>query len=169
MKRAIPVSVTVAAAIAAAGAGFIAVRGHLHSTGASNVALVSPASAQASEEPIYYQDPDGRPLHSLTPTKTPDGRDYRPVPASADLSFEDEPAAAPATTVAADRKIKFYRNPMGLPDTSPTPKKDPMGMDYIPVYEGVCHLDAIGKLGAEGCERHDGNQGRQRPAADGDL
>jgi len=34
------------------------------------------------------------------------------------------------------RKILFYRNPMGLPDTSPTPKKDSMGMDYIPVYEG---------------------------------
>ncbi|HWI82934.1 efflux RND transporter periplasmic adaptor subunit [Ramlibacter sp.] len=34
------------------------------------------------------------------------------------------------------RKILYYRNPMGLPDTSPTPKKDPMGMDYIPVYEG---------------------------------
>ncbi len=33
-----------------------------------------------------------------------------------------------------DRKILFYRNPMGLPDTSPTPKKDWMGMDYIPVY-----------------------------------
>ncbi len=30
----------------------------------------------------------------------------------------------------------YYRNPMGLPDTSPTPKKDPMGMDYVPVYEG---------------------------------
>jgi Cu(I)/Ag(I) efflux system membrane fusion protein len=25
---------------------------------------------------------------------------------------------------------------MGLPDISPTPKKDSMGMDYIPVYEG---------------------------------
>jgi Cu(I)/Ag(I) efflux system membrane fusion protein len=25
---------------------------------------------------------------------------------------------------------------MGLPDTSPAPKKDSMGMDYIPVYEG---------------------------------
>ena len=25
---------------------------------------------------------------------------------------------------------------MGLPDTSPVPKKDWMGMDYIPVYEG---------------------------------
>jgi Cu(I)/Ag(I) efflux system membrane fusion protein len=136
MKRALLASATVAAALAAAGGGFIGVRGHLHSTGAATVALVSTASAQASDEPIYYQDPDGRPLYSLTPRKTPDGRDYRAVPASADLSFEDEPAAAPATTVATDRNIKFYRNPMGLPDTSPTPKKDPMGMDYIPVYEG---------------------------------
>ncbi|HWP12350.1 MAG TPA: efflux RND transporter periplasmic adaptor subunit, partial [Ramlibacter sp.] len=34
------------------------------------------------------------------------------------------------------RKLLYYRNPMGLADTSPTPKKDPMGMDYIPVYEG---------------------------------
>jgi Cu(I)/Ag(I) efflux system membrane fusion protein len=25
---------------------------------------------------------------------------------------------------------------MGLPDTSPTPKKDSMGMDYVPVFEG---------------------------------
>jgi len=33
-------------------------------------------------------------------------------------------------------KVRFYRNPMGLPDTSPVPKKDPMGMDYIAVYEG---------------------------------
>ena len=136
MKRAIPAGVTVAAVIAAAAGGFLGVRGHLHPTDTANVALVSPASAQASDDPIYYQDPDGRPLYSLTPKKTPDGREYRAVPASADLSFEDEPAAAPATAVATDRKIKFYRNPMGLPDTSPIPKKDPMGMDYIPVYEG---------------------------------
>jgi Cu(I)/Ag(I) efflux system membrane fusion protein len=34
------------------------------------------------------------------------------------------------------RKLLYYRNPMGLPDTSPVPKKDWMGMDYIPVYEG---------------------------------
>ena len=34
------------------------------------------------------------------------------------------------------RKILYYRNPMGLPDTSPAPKKDSMGMDYIPVYDG---------------------------------
>ena len=44
---------------------------------------------------------------------------------------------APATGAAqAERKVLYYRNPMGLPDTSPVPKKDPMGMDYIPVYAG---------------------------------
>ncbi|MEA1647951.1 efflux RND transporter periplasmic adaptor subunit [Nitrospirillum sp. BR 11164] len=31
-------------------------------------------------------------------------------------------------------KVLYYRNPMGLPDTSPVPKKDGMGMDYLPVY-----------------------------------
>ena len=36
----------------------------------------------------------------------------------------------------SERKVLYYRNPMGLPDTSPTPKKDSMGMDYIAVYEG---------------------------------
>src|SRR5271168_238895 len=32
-------------------------------------------------------------------------------------------------------RIKYYRNPMGLPDKSDTPKKDNMGMAYLPVYE----------------------------------
>ncbi len=35
---------------------------------------------------------------------------------------------------AAEKKVLFYRNPMGLPDTSPVPKKDSMGMDYVAVY-----------------------------------
>ena len=39
-------------------------------------------------------------------------------------------------TPKKERKLLYYRNPMGLPDTSPVPKKDPMGMDYIAVYEG---------------------------------
>ncbi|WP_434514498.1 efflux RND transporter periplasmic adaptor subunit [Dechloromonas sp. ARDL1] len=47
------------------------------------------------------------------------------------------PAAVAASESAKkERKLLYYRNPMGLPDTSPVPKKDPMGMDYIPVYEG---------------------------------
>ena len=32
-------------------------------------------------------------------------------------------------------KVKFYRNPMGTPETSPVPKKDSMNMDFIPVCE----------------------------------
>jgi len=44
--------------------------------------------------------------------------------------------AGASVTAPPARKIRFYRNPMGLADTSPTPKKDSMGMDYIPVYEG---------------------------------
>lgn len=42
-------------------------------------------------------------------------------------------ANAPATSRETRRPL-YYRNPMGLPDTSPVPKKDAMGMDYLPVY-----------------------------------
>jgi membrane fusion protein, copper/silver efflux system len=142
VKRAIA-GVTVAALIAAAAGGFIGVRRHHHLTAAP---LVSTALAQTSYDPIYYQDPDGKPFYSLTPRKVPDGRDYRAVPVGADLSFDDEAAPTPATAAVADRKIKFYRNPMGLPDTSPIPKKDSMGMDYIPVYEGEDTDDGSIKL-----------------------
>ena len=44
--------------------------------------------------------------------------------------------ATPAATAKAEPKILYYRNPMGLSDTSPVPKKDAMGMDYVPVFEG---------------------------------
>ncbi|MBI4754308.1 MAG: efflux RND transporter periplasmic adaptor subunit [Betaproteobacteria bacterium] len=60
-----------------------------------------------------------------------------------------EPVAANATVPATDarpkeRRILYYRNPMGLPDTSPVPKKDPMGMDYVPVREGEDEAPAAG-------------------------
>ncbi|MCC6469016.1 MAG: efflux RND transporter periplasmic adaptor subunit [Alphaproteobacteria bacterium] len=35
---------------------------------------------------------------------------------------------------ASGRVVLYYRNPMGLADVSPVPKKDSMGMDYIAVY-----------------------------------
>ena len=136
MNRVVYTSATVAALIAAAGGGFVSGRAQRQPVETTNMAVVTSAPAQTSGAPIYYQDPDGKPFYSSTPMKTPDGRNYRGVPASADVSFDEAsaPEAVPAT--AADRKIKYYRNPMGLPDTSPTPKKDSMGMDYIPVYDG---------------------------------
>jgi len=55
-------------------------------------------------------------------------------------------AASAAPTALKTRRLLYYRNPMGLPDTSPTPKKDQMGMDYIPVYEGDDSNDGSVKL-----------------------
>jgi Cu(I)/Ag(I) efflux system membrane fusion protein len=52
------------------------------------------------------------------------------------VAHDDPSAAASAPAPAPQRKLLYYRNPMGLADTSPTPKKDPMGMDYVAVYEG---------------------------------
>ncbi len=43
--------------------------------------------------------------------------------------------SATPDAVKKERKVLYYRNPMGQPDTSTVPKKDEMGMDYIPVYE----------------------------------
>jgi len=48
-------------------------------------------------------------------------------------------AAEQAKPAADERKVLYYRNPMGLPDTSPVPKKDSMGMDYIPVFADEQH------------------------------
>src|SRR5438445_661547 len=96
---------------------------------------VSAASAAAADDRtiLYYRDPSGAPFWSAEPKKDTQGRDYLPV-----YSDEDQSSApSPKKPLAAggERKIRFYRNPMGLPDTSPVPKKDSMGMDYIPVYE----------------------------------
>jgi membrane fusion protein, copper/silver efflux system len=119
-------SVLIAALIAAAMIGSYTLGRHQTEIG---------IAAAADRAPLYYQDPSGKPDYSPTPKKDAEGRDYVPV--------YDEPGAAPASTPAppapavaagGDRKILYYRNPMGLPDTSPVPKKDSMGMDYIPVY-----------------------------------
>jgi Cu(I)/Ag(I) efflux system membrane fusion protein len=61
-------------------------------------------------------------------------------PDLAALTRGDVPGAADHGKTSAsapkERTILYYRNPMGFPDTSPVPKKDWMGMDFIPVYEG---------------------------------
>ena len=49
---------------------------------------------------------------------------------------EGAAALTAGDTGQKERKLLYYRNPMGLPDTSPVPKKDPMGMDYVAVYSG---------------------------------
>jgi Cu(I)/Ag(I) efflux system membrane fusion protein len=104
---------------------------------AAVLATVSPPGATVPERTIlYYRDPSGAPFWSATPAKDAQGREYLPVYDDQEVSFDPKPDPRPATGPAGVRKILYYRNPMGLPDTSPVPKKDWMGMDYIPVYEG---------------------------------
>jgi len=93
------------------------------------------APAIAAERVIlYYRDPSGAPLWSAEPKQDAQGRAYLPVYDNEEISFALKPPK-PKNAQGA-RKLLYYRNPMGLPDTSPTPKKDSMGMDYIPVYDG---------------------------------
>ena len=104
------------------------------SAGTSSFAAPSTASA-VERKILYYRDPSGAPNFSATPKQDEHGRDYLPVYEDEEVSFEP-PTKQNTQTRSSQRRILYYRNPMGLPDTSPVPKKDPMGMDYIPVYEG---------------------------------
>jgi Cu(I)/Ag(I) efflux system membrane fusion protein len=142
MNRAV-IAATTIALIAAAGGAFVAAGAKRPA--AFTPVIVTPAAA-GDAAPAYYQDPDGKPLYSPTPTKTPDGRDYVPVMPDVESASDTKLETKPSTATRADRKIKYYRNPMGLADTSPAPKKDSMGMDYIPVFEGDDTDDGSVKL-----------------------
>ena len=133
------------------GGGYLA---GVKSIGAREIEMLIGATVAEAETPkstgtgaiIYYRHPDGLAEYSAKPKKTPDGRDFASVRESEDVTFaaagpklagtSDQPKAAAPGSAATERKVLYYRNPMGLPDTSKVPKKDSMGMDYIPVFEG---------------------------------
>ncbi|MBY0559783.1 efflux RND transporter periplasmic adaptor subunit [Hyphomicrobium sp.] len=140
--------VFVAAVIAAAGAGLWAGQNGIVRLPSHPTAAINAPRAEPTGPVIYYRDPDGKPFYSLAPRNTDGGAPYVAVHASEDVSFEPKPKtqAAHSSVPGVERKIKFYRNPMGLPDTSPVPKKDSMGMDYIPVYEGEDSDDGSVKI-----------------------
>jgi len=118
-------------------AAVVASYGYTHYPATSATLLSVALRASAAERTIlYYRDPAGAPFWSATPKNDSQGRAYLPVYDDAEPRFDPPSPPAQLKTPQGERKILFYRNPMGLPDTSPTPKKDSMGMDYIAVYEG---------------------------------
>ena len=118
-------------------AGAVASYGYSHRSGGALASLsVAPPASAAERTILYYRDPAGAPFWSATPKNDAQGRAFVPVYDDAEPTFEPPPPPAQPKAPQDERKILFYRNPMGLPDTSPTPKKDSMGMDYIAVYEG---------------------------------
>jgi len=149
MNRALSRTLILAAIMAAGTGGYWAgQRGFALST---HLPLLSmPTSSQASSSPtgaiLYYRDPDG-PFYASKPKQNAKGQAFLPVLASEDVGFDPVPVKAEAGNSAkGSSKIRFYRNPMRLPDTSLVPKKDSMGMDYIPVYDGDEDESAIVKL-----------------------
>jgi Cu(I)/Ag(I) efflux system membrane fusion protein len=117
-------------AMSAAGIGGYRIGRH----GPVSLSISASAAGSRDSPVIYYRDPDGKPFYSAAPKSTPDGRPYHAVHANEDTSFDNE--SRPEAKDGGSRKILYYRNPMGLPDISKVPKKDSMGMDYIPVFEG---------------------------------
>lgn len=83
--------------------------------------------------------------------------DGKPVSGSLVVSAKmksAEAASPPPASPPKQRRILYYRNPMGLADTSPVPKKDSMGMDYIPVYaDEVTKIKGAVRLSAEKIQR----------------
>jgi Cu(I)/Ag(I) efflux system membrane fusion protein len=126
MKKAILWTAVLAAGLGASGGYWLAWQ---------QARPTAPAVAPAEKKPLFYRHPMNPAVTSPVPAKDEMGMDYIPV-------YEEEKSAPKAETAAPpesgsgkpERKILYYRNPMGLPDTSPVPKKDSMGMDYIPVY-----------------------------------
>lgn len=149
MKRLALTGLALAAILAAGGAGYwagqrglaVGWRGWLGIDG--SLAANEPVG---SGPVIYYQDPDRKPVYSAGPRQAGDGRPFTAVRASQDVSFEEKLPSEERTVQADAKRVLYYRNPMGLPDTSPAPKKDSMGMDYLPVYEGEGNEDGVIKL-----------------------
>lgn len=103
--------------------------------GVSTMQLVEFASAKAKV--ILGREPEPMTESAVTAEgkRAEDGRAFATAYADGEVSFNDK-MRAKENTGSGEPRILYYRNPMGLPDTSATPKKDSMGMDYLPVYAG---------------------------------
>lgn len=75
------------------------------------------------------------PMHPHYISTDPDG--------SCPICGMDLVPASPAsgTRGGATGEVLYYKHPMGKADTSPIPKQDEMGMDYIPVYADPATAD----------------------------
>jgi Cu(I)/Ag(I) efflux system membrane fusion protein len=74
-----------------------------------------------------------------------------PMAEAAQTPPPSSPSPTAEPTAAADgAKILFYRDPMGLPEISSVPKKDSMGMDFIPVYDTPTGAAAAATEGGKG-------------------
>ena len=104
-------------------------------TGCEKEPPAAPAAGgeTAAEHALKHTDPRYRcPMH---PDVVRDAPGECPICGMALVKVEPEPVAATETgPLAAQGKPSYYRHPHDPNRTSPTPRKDEMGMDYVPVY-----------------------------------
>ncbi len=103
--------------VAAGGAGtWLALRPRVHAGHAPDVAEKKGPLYQCPMHPTIVQDhPGDCPICGMKLVPVAQGAGGPPKP--------------------GERVIAFYRSPMDPKQTSPTPRKDEMGMDYLPVYQ----------------------------------
>jgi Cu(I)/Ag(I) efflux system membrane fusion protein len=102
------------------GAALVVQRQHRHGSASGETA--SDGAKPAEHKTVYVC-----PMH---PSITSDHPADCPI-----CGMKLVPKSAGATAGEGERKIVFYRSPMDPKQTSPTPRKDEMGMDYLPVHE----------------------------------
>jgi membrane fusion protein, copper/silver efflux system len=74
-----------------------------------------------------------------------------PPPSSSASASAAAPSSSAAAAAGDDHgKILFYRDPMGLPEISTKPRKDWMGMDYLPVYDTPTGAPAAANASGQG-------------------
>src|SRR5260221_3193763 len=98
--------------------------------GIALVAVVALSSAASYWLGRTHEDASSQASALVTQAQAADST----LPAQAASPQERTPVAADGSK---NGKILYYMDPMGKPDYSPVPKKDSMGMDYVPVYEGA--------------------------------
>jgi membrane fusion protein, copper/silver efflux system len=87
------------------------------------ISLAAFGTARSEDrQPLYYQDPDGKPFYAAGPKTTEQGREYLPV-------FEDGIAAqsslatAPKPKASGEHRLLYYRNPIGSAGHVAEPQK----------------------------------------------
>lgn len=98
----------------------------------------APAAPVASAERkiLYYKSSMMAGETNSAPAKDSMGMDMVPVyESSSEPGAGAEPAKAGTPGDKGEHKVKYYKSTMTPGEISPTPRKDSMGMDMVPVYE----------------------------------
>jgi Cu(I)/Ag(I) efflux system membrane fusion protein len=108
--------------------GVVVALGSRHAGQAKSALTVEPDLYHCPMHPTVVQDhPGDCPICGMKLVKT--------TPERAATAPAAGSGTQPAPTDSGKRHIAFYRSPMDPRQTSATPRKDEMGMDYLPVYE----------------------------------